>query len=141
MVTTVNFTVGTESSRRELLRSLAFSPAPAIPVWEKDDLEGIQFTSSIQLVTIPQKTAIPDSDLLLNFALVVEMETTPDGYVIRAGHLDEDAFGPTYQEVYLEFLTSLRDRYCSLCRREGSLSPQDGSVLKRLRDIFLPKSA
>jgi hypothetical protein len=141
MVMTQNISVWTESSRRELLPSLAFSPAPAISISAEDDLETAQFTSSIQLVTIPHKTAIPKSDLRLEYALVVEIGTTPDGYVIRSGYLDEDAFGLTYQEVYLEFLTSLRDRYYSLCRREDSLSPQDHSVLERFRDILVPKSS
>jgi hypothetical protein len=101
--------------------------------------ESVQFTS-LQLITIPQKAAIPDSDLMLKLAVLVEMQVTADGYVMRAGYLDEDAFAPTYQEVYVEFLASLRDRYHSLCRREGLLSPQDRSVLERLRGILVPKN-
>ncbi|MDE2179377.1 MAG: hypothetical protein KGJ40_00805 [candidate division NC10 bacterium] len=122
---TVNTDVSKESSYGKLLRPNDFLLPPSIPNWTDD-----------QVVTFPQKTPIPDSGLSLRYTLIAEIRATRDGFVLRSGDLDEDAFGLTYEEAYLGFLTSLRDRYYSLVRREASLSRQDHSVLEKLRRLL-----
>jgi hypothetical protein len=114
--------------------TFTFEQAPASLVLTDHSVNERQ--TNFQLITLDQGTRIPDSDFVLRYPLLVEMETTPDGVVIRAGALDEDAYGLTYQAAYVEFLTSLRDRYLSLDRREASLSPQDLVVLRKLRDLL-----
>lgn len=123
---TVNAGVSEGSSCREFLRFTDFSLQPSSPNWTLD----------VQVVTLTQKTPIPDSGLSLNYALIAEIRVTRDGFVLRSGDLDEDAFGLTYEEAYLSFLTSLRDRYYSLLRKEASLSRQDCSVLEKLRKLL-----
>ncbi len=102
---------------------------------------GTAGTSTISLsrgiITFPQGTCIPGSPpLVLQQALQVEIENTRDGVVLRSGALDEEAFGSGYDEACLDFLTSLRDRYDSLSRREERLADQDRSVLERLRGLL-----
>lgn len=143
---TVNTTVvRSESLPRDLLRPIVAPLAPSSFIGADSDFGIAQFTSSVQFITIsitiPQKTVIPASGLMLRYALEAEVEATSDGYVIRCRYLDEDAFAARYEEVYLEFLTSLRDRYYSLCRRKDQLSPQDLFILERLRDILAPQSS
>jgi hypothetical protein len=144
---TVNTGVSETSPYRGFLRStdfslqpsipIGFSAQPSIPNWI-DDIANALSLSSVQVVTFSQNTRIPDPDrdLSLKYALIAEMTATRDGFVLRSGDLDEDAFGLTYEEAYLGFLTSLRDRYDSLLRREASLSRQDHSVLERLRRLL-----
>lgn len=103
------------------------------------DIVNAPLRLSPQLVTFFQDTEIPNSDLVLKYPLGVEIETTLDGFVVRSGVLDEEAFGVTYADAYLDFLTSLRDRYHSLSRRQGPLSTQDHAVLERLRNLLGPK--
>jgi len=129
---TVNTRVSEKSSYGKLLRPNDFLLPPSILNWTDDIVEAF----SVQVVTFPQKTPIPDSGLSLNYALIAEIRATRDGFVLRSGDLDEDAFGLTYEEAYFGFLTSLRDRYYSLLRREASLSRQDHSVLERLRRLL-----
>lgn len=142
----MNTGVSETSPYRGLLRStdfslqpsipIGFSAQPSIPNWTLDDIVNALFLSSVQVVTLTQKTPIPDSGLSLNYALTAEIRATRDGFVLQSGDLDEDAFGLTYEEAYFGFLTSLRDRYYSLLRREASLSRQDHSVLERLRRLL-----
>lgn len=129
---TVNARVSEKSSYGKLLRPNDFLLPPSIPNWTDDIVEAF----SVQVVTFPQKTPIPDSGLSFKYALIAEIRATRDGYVLRSGDLDEEAFGLTREEAYLGFLTSLRDRYNSLERREASLSRQDHSVLESLRRLL-----
>lgn len=138
MVKTVNTPVWNESPRWELLRPISFSLEPSIPSSTTPDLDTARFISSVQILTVPGRTSIPDSDLMLQYALIAELETTRDGFVIRSNDLDEEAFGLTYREAYLDLLTSLRDRYYSLCKREESLSPHELTILNRLRNVLVP---
>lgn len=133
---TVNTGVSETSPYRGLLRSTDFSLQPSSSNWTLDNIENALCLSSVQVVTLAQKTPISDSGLSLNYALIAEMTATRDGFVLRSGDLDEEAFGLTYEEACLGFLTSLRDRYYSLLRREASLSRQDHSVLERLRRLL-----
>lgn len=123
---TVNTRVSEKSSYGKLLRPNDF-------LLPHDIVEAF----SVQVVTFPQKTPIPDSGLSFKYALIAEIRATRDGYVLRSGDLDEEAFGLTREEAYLGFLASLRDRYNSLERREASLSRQDHSVLESLRRLLV----
>jgi len=94
-------------------------------------------STSIQTITLPEGTPIPDSNgLELRQGILVELEVTPDGYVLCASGLDEDGYGYTYDEAYLDFITSIRDRYSVLKRREGRLSPEDSIILQRLKTLL-----
>jgi hypothetical protein len=138
MAMTINKPVSSMGSWVALPISATFEQGPTIQVYTDHSVNELLTTS--QIITLYEGTRIPNSGLVLKYPLLVEMETTRDGIVIRAGALDEDAFGLTYQMAYEEFLTSLRDRYYSLGRREASLSQQDLIVLQRLRDLLKPET-
>ncbi len=125
-----------------LVFSRTFSSEPALSVFqggELTDIWRIMWSPTIEVETLPEGTAIPDSDFELRYAIVVQKQITSDGFLIRSGAFDEEAFGVVEKDAYLDFLTSLRDRYNSLKRRESSLSAQDSSVLNKLRDLLGPK--
>lgn len=94
---------------------------------------------SFDYITIAAKTPVPGG-FVLSRALVAEVEATPDGWVIRSGWVNEEAYGSTYGEAYTDFLTSLRDRYQSLNRRQERLSAQDRAVFDTLRALLEPES-
>jgi len=94
-------------------------------------------TFSFRTAIIPEGTPVPGSaNLTLKHALLVQVEISRDGFVIRSGDVDEEAYGSTYGEAYLDFLTSLRDRCNSLSHREQRLSAQDRTVLAKLRALL-----
>lgn len=136
---TINTLVSTPAYPRGLAYFGSFSSEPAVHIRTDGDLADVGLIPSVEIDTFSQGTPIPDSDLELKYALVVEKQITGDGFVIRSGALDEEAFGLTETEAYLDFLTSLRDRHASLMRRESSLSAQDSSVLEKLRNLLSPK--
>lgn len=150
MAMTINFPVRTYKHQLEAGTYIGFSPQleggtyagfslePATSIQDHDlDVEALIL--SLQTITLQEGTGIPGSDLMLRYGLVGEMEVTRDGFVMGSGDLDEWSFGATYEEAYLEFLTSLRDRYYSLSRREDLLSPQDLSILEKLRSLLIPR--
>jgi hypothetical protein len=137
---TVTSVVSKTSPYRGLSRSTDLSLQPSILHWMLDDRANASLISSVQVVIFSQNTPIPDSDLSLKYALIAERRATRDGFVLRSGDLDEDAFGLTPEEADLGFLTSLRDRYDSLRGREASLSHHDHLVLERLQRLFLSRS-
>ncbi len=94
------------------------------------------FTLSLETFLLVTNTALPASNLFLKQSLLVRIEATKDGLVMRSNYIDEDAFGQTLEDVYLDFLTSVRDRYHSLTAREQSLSSDDRSVLDKLRTLL-----
>ena len=111
--------------------------SPSVTSWGTTVTPTIALSQGI--ITLPQGTSIPgDPSVVLQHALHVEIENTRDGVVLRSASLDEEAFGASYNEACLDFLTSLRDRYRSLSRREERLSPQDCSVLERLCRLLEP---
>lgn len=137
---TENTLVSTPAYPEAYIFSSSFSSEYAAPILTEDDLADISSIwpiPTVQVDTFPQGTPIPDSDFELKYALVVEKRTTSDGFVIRSGALDEEAFGLTERDAYLDFLTSLRDRYNSLRRRESFLSTHDSLVLASLRDLLV----
>lgn len=94
------------------------------------------FTLSLETFLLVANTALPASNLFLKQPLLVQIESTKDGLVMRSNYIDEEAFGQTLEDVYLDFLTSIRDRYHSLTIREQSLSSDDRSVLDKLRTLL-----
>lgn len=88
------------------------------------------------IFNIIAKTPLPNSDLLLRHDLPVRKEITQDGYVIKSSYIDEESFGVTLEEAYFDFLTSIRDKYNSLQRREMELSPRDKTVLENIRSLL-----
>lgn len=100
--------------------------------------EPFEVLLSVGVLVVPGKAPIPESDLLIGRALVVETETTRDGIILRSGFVDEESFGTTLGEAYLDFLTSLRDRYRSLERRSPLLSAEDRTILERLQGLLEP---
>jgi hypothetical protein len=142
MTETKNTLVSTPSYPGRLPFSSTFSSETAVRFRTDVDLGDISRIWSIPTIevdTFPQGTPVPESDLELKYALVVEKRITRDGFVVSSGALDEEAFGLTERDAYLDFLTSLRDRYISLRRRESSLSAHDSSVLGKLRNLLCPK--
>ena len=93
---------------------------------------------SVEIITFLEKTQIPESDNVLQRSLVAEVLVTKEGYVIRSSYIDEEAYGHTFPAAYIDFLTSIHDRYRSLCRREKRLSLYDRSILGRLRTLLEP---
>lgn len=92
-------------------------------------------SSTLETVIFPVGTPVPGG-FELSHPLLVEVEIGPDGFVIRSGEVDEESYGASYEGAYLDFVTSLRDRFRSLSRREERLSQHDRSVLERLRSLL-----
>jgi hypothetical protein len=95
-----------------------------------------QYPISSSIFSIIANTPLPDSDLLLRRDLAVHQEITQDGYLIRSSYIDEESYGETREQAYLDFLTSIRDKYRSLQRREAKLSPRDKTVLQNIRSLL-----
>jgi len=102
-----------------------------------NDISIIKYPISSSIFNIIAKTRLPNSNLLLRHDLTVRQETTQDGYVIKSSYVDEESFGATLEEAYFDFLTSIRDKYNSLQRREMKLSPRDRTVLENLRSLLI----
>jgi hypothetical protein len=95
-----------------------------------------QYPISSSIFNIIANTHLPNSDLFLKYDLTVRGEMTQDGYVIKSSYIDEESFGATLEEAYLDFLTSIRDKYNSLQQRERKLSPRDKAVLENMRSLL-----
>ena len=95
-----------------------------------------QYPISSSIFNIIAKTPLPNSDLFLRRDLTVREEITQDGYVIESSYIDEESYGDTLEEAYFDFLTSIRDKYRSLQRREMKLSPRDKTVLENIRSLL-----
>lgn len=105
-------------------------------VEDTSDANIVKYPISFAIFNIIAKTPLPNSDLLLGHDLTVHKEMTQDGYVIKSDYIDEESFGATLEEAYLDFLTSIRDKYNSLQRRELKLSPRDKAVLENIRSLL-----
>jgi hypothetical protein len=94
-------------------------------------------SSALTILTIPEGTDVSGrGDLVLRHPVLVELESTPDGYIIRSGHVEEESYGASIEEAYRDFLASLRDRHNSLSLREPRLSSHDRIILERLRTLL-----
>ncbi|MFC1894161.1 hypothetical protein ACFLYR_09170 [Chloroflexota bacterium] len=100
------------------------------------DSDIIKYPISLSLFTIISDTPLPNSPLRLTHGLIAHKEITKDGYVIKSSYIDEESFGSTLEEAYLDFLTSVRDKYNSLQRREAKLSTRDKIVLNNIRSLL-----
>lgn len=105
-------------------------------VEDTNDANIVEYPISSAIFNIIAKTPLPNSDLLLRHDLTVGEEMTQDGYVIKSSYIDEESFGATLEEAYFDFLTSIRDKYNSLQRREMKLSPRDKAVLANIRSLL-----
>lgn len=134
VTTTENILLGSERSR-----SVFVTP----PVQSSIDVtqyavEIRTFPNAVEIRTFPEKTPIPASNYVLQFPIVTEVQVTKDGIIIKYAYIDEEAYGDTLQAACVDFLTSIRDRYHSLRRREKRLSPHDQTILERLRTLLEP---
>ena len=114
------------------------------PVWVETEnvasvagsFENIEI-GSFGMMIIPEGTRIPGrGKYILRHGIIVQMESNPDGFVIKSGEMDEEGYGMTYKEAYSDFITSLKDRLNSLRPREKVLSERDKAVLTRLRKLL-----
>jgi hypothetical protein len=96
----------------------------------------VEYPISTAIFNIIANTPLPNSALLLRHDLTVRKEMTQDGYVMKSSYIDEESFGATLEEAYFDFLTSIRDKYNSLQRREMKLSPRDKTVLENIRSLL-----
>ncbi|MFC1933520.1 hypothetical protein ACFLXU_07900 [Chloroflexota bacterium] len=132
MITTDNTII-----TRESLYNVPYIPSVQIELFLStvdNVIDG--FTLSLETFLLVANTALPASNMFLKQSLLVQIKTTKDGFIMRSNYIDEEAFGQTLEDVYLDFLTSIRDRYLSLVRREKSLSSDDRSVLDKLRKLL-----
>lgn len=136
MAMTVNTTI---QDYRLPIEERAYTPVGFSVVSRSGDLEAWPAMRSVQIMAFPEGTIIPDSGLRLGFEVHVVLEMTMDGLTMRSGALDEEAFGATPEEVCVDFLTSLRDRYNSLARREGRLSREDSQILRDLHGLLIER--
>ena len=103
---------------------------------DTSDANIVKYPISSSIFNIIAKTPLPNSYLLLRHDLTVRKEMNQDGYVITSSYIDEESFGATLEEAYFDFLTSIRDKYNSLQRREMKLSPRDKAVLANIRSLL-----
>lgn len=108
----------------------------AFPSSQVEDTSIVEYPLSASIFSIIARTPLPDSDLLLRQDLTVHEEMTRDGYIIKSSYIDEESYGRTLEEAYFDFLTSIRDKYRSLQRREMKLSPRDKKVLGNIRSLL-----
>ena len=87
-----------------------------------------------QLLTVPRGTTIPGNPMVtLKCPIFASIDWSGDGVVISSVLFDEDGYGGTYEVAWADLLSSLRDRYTSLAKREAVLSAADREVLTALR--------
>ena len=71
-----------------------------------------------QIIMFIKGTSVSNrGDIKLGRNIIAEVMYSYDGVMVRAGDLDEDGYGNTFEEATFDFLTSLCDRYDSLSRR------------------------
>jgi len=140
---TVNQTLGSATSHLPRLGSEKWTlpPFTASEQFQTSDLRSTIPMPSYQTFTFRVGTSVL-SRPGLEFArdVAAEVEYTPNGVVIRSGEFDEESYGSSFREAYLDFLTSLPDRLASMEQRKLSLSDRDRQVLERLRALLRPGS-
>lgn len=101
-----------------------------------EDIDTAKYLISSSILAIIAETPLPNCDLRLRRELAIRKEITQDGYVLKSSYIDEESFGHTFEEAYFDLLTSIRDKYRSLQRRETKLSPRDKTVLENIRSLL-----
>jgi len=114
-------------------------PSGIFFVWESntsriDNISPI----SIEIMPLIKGTPIPNSSFSFQHELLAELHTSKDGYVIQSALIDEDGYGYTKREAYIDFLTSICDRYNSLKGRKSSLSKHDLQILNNISSLLEP---
>jgi hypothetical protein len=89
--------------------------------------------TKIPLIIPVDTILLGDPIYKLNLSVDGVVEWTIDGFVITAPIFDEEGYGETYENAWDDLLSSIRDRYASLVKREQGLSPLDQKVLSELR--------
>jgi len=125
--------------------TLRYSPADAIVApagttsrWESN-ASSVDFQPiSMELMRIIKGTQIPNSSYTLQHDLLTKLQTSRDGYIIQSALVDEDGYGITVNEAYLDFLSSIRDRYDSMRARQSCLSTHELQILHSLRHLLEP---
>lgn len=108
--------------------------------WSKADSGLNEPRLSVAVIMLPERTPIPGTgNLALKRSVAAELQVVRDGFILRTQDLDEESYGQRVEDALRDFLTSLRDRYESLRRRESRLSPRDRDVLARLQMILGPR--
>jgi len=92
-------------------------------------------TIGVGVAVFPAGLPIPGTDATIKEAVIAEVETTEDGFILRAATLGDESFGVDFPSAALEFLTSMVDRLQVLRRLDGQLSPSDQAVLHRLASV------
>ena len=132
MISTNNTAITNKSSHHDLLIphvEISFVPNTANSYVDA-------FPLSLETFLFVTNTPLPGSTLFLHQSLLARLEATRDGFIMKSSYIDEESFGETLEEVYLDFLTSIRDRYYSLSHREQSLSSHDRSILDNIRTLL-----
>jgi hypothetical protein len=89
-------------------------------------------------IIIPTSTVIPGHPVfVLKCDIMATVEYAHDGVIISAPFFDEEGYGETYKIAWNDFLTSIRDRYVSMKKREDRLSPFDRKILHRLQQALI----
>lgn len=108
---------------------------------EQEASKGIIFATAISAkslakiqVIIPAEIILPGDPIYkLNFNVNGIVEYTIDGILINVPIFDEEGYGETIESAWDDLLSSIRDKYESLVRKEQGLSSLDHKVLSELR--------
>jgi len=113
-------------------------PDGTITFWESATSRVDFHPISLQLMSLNKGTQIPNSFYTFQHQLLTKLHSSKDGYLIQSAFVDEDGYGTTISEAYLDFLGSIRDRYNSMKRRESRLATYELQVLNNLRTLLEP---
>jgi hypothetical protein len=127
-------TTMTRNETPQIGTDLTIMPEAALTPTTSAPIPQDRMTFGKELLVVPSGTVIPgDQPATLSRCVVAGVERTGDGVVIDSVLFDEDGYGWSYEAAWHDFLTSLRDRYASLSKRESTLSEADRKVLEHLR--------
>lgn len=92
---------------------------------------------SKQLLIVPKGSVLPGTPpAMLESQVFVSVDWTRDGVIVSSALFEEEGYGRSYEEAWGDFLSSIRDRYESLAKREPRLSTGDKRVLGALRSAL-----
>ena len=113
-------------------------PVGTIPLWESTTSRVDFHPISLQLMPLNKGTQIPNSSYTFQHQLLTKLHSSNDGSLIQSAFVDEDGYGTTISEAYLDFLGSIRDRYNSMKRRKSRLATHELQFLNNLRTLLEP---
>jgi hypothetical protein len=91
---------------------------------------------SLELMLLNEGTQIPNSFYTFQHQLLTKLHSSKDGYLIQSAFVDEDGYGTTFNEAYMDFLGSIRDRYNSMQSRESRLATYELQILNNIRTLL-----